>query len=44
MAERMNRNVQKMARAMFDESRTPDTFWGEVAHTAVNVINNAYVL
>ena len=32
-----------MARAMLDDSRTPDTFWGEAAHTAVNILNKAHV-
>ena len=28
---------------MLDESRTPDTFWGEAAHTVVNILNKAHV-
>ena len=43
VAERMNRTVQQMAYAMFDESGTPDTFWGEAAHTAINILNKAHV-
>ena len=43
MVERMNRIVQQMARAMLDESRTSYTFWGEVAHTAVNTLKKAHV-
>ena len=39
----MNRTVQQMARVMLDDSGTPDTFWGEEAHTAVNIINKAHV-
>ena len=39
----MNRTVQQMARAMLDESRTSDTFWGEVAHTTINILNKAHV-
>ena len=32
-----------MARAMLDDSGTPDTFWGEAAHTTVNILNKAHV-
>ena len=32
-----------MARAMLDDSGTPDTFWGEAAHTMVNILNKAHV-
>ena len=39
----MNRIVQQMARAMLDESRTHDTFWGEATHTAVNILNKDHV-
>ena len=39
----MNRTVQQMARAMLDDNGTPDTFWGEAAHTAVNILNKAHV-
>ena len=39
----MNRTVQQMARAMLDEFGTPDTFRGEAAHTAVNILNKAHV-
>ena len=39
----MNRTIQQMARAMLDDSGTPDTFWGEAAHTAVNILNKAHV-
>ena len=39
----MNRTIQKMARAMIDDSRTPDTFLGEAAHTTVNILNKAHV-
>jgi hypothetical protein len=28
--ERLNRIVQEMARVMLDESKVPNTFWGEV--------------
>lgn len=43
MAERMNIIVQQMAHDMLDESQTPDTFWGEARHTAVNILNKAHV-
>ena len=39
----MNRTVQQMARGMLDDYGTPDTFWGEVAHTTVNILNKAHV-
>ena len=32
-----------MARDMLDDSGTPDTFWGEAAHTVVNILNKAHV-
>ena len=32
-----------MALAMLDDSGTPDTFWGEAAHIAVNILNKAHV-
>ena len=38
----MNRTIQQMAQAMLDESGTLDTFWGEAAHTAVNILNKAH--
>ena len=28
---------------MLDDSGTPGTFWGEAAHTAVNILNKAHV-
>ena len=28
---------------MLDEFGTPNTIWGEVAHTAVNILNKAHV-
>ena len=43
VAERMNRTIVQMARAMFDDSGTPDMFWSEAAHTAVNILNKAHV-
>eukprot|EP00253_Pinus_taeda_P035014 PITA_35014 len=43
VVERMNLTIQQMALAMLDESGTPDTFWGEAAHTAVNILNKAHV-
>jgi len=39
----MNRTVQQMARAMLDESRTPTTFWGEVAFAAIVILNKTNV-
>ena len=39
----MNRTVQQMARAMLDDSGTPDTFLGEATHTTVNILNKAHV-
>jgi len=39
----MNITVQQMARAMLDESRTPKTFWGEVAFAAITILNQANV-
>ena len=39
----MNRTIQKMARAMLDDSGTLDTFWGEATHTAANILNKAHV-
>jgi len=43
VVERMNRTVQQMARATFNECRSPNTFWGEVAHTVINILNKAHV-
>ena len=43
VVERMNRTVQKMARAMLDESGTPATFWGEAAFAAVTILNKTNV-
>ena len=43
MAERTNRTIQQMACAMLDEFGTHDTFWGEAAHTTVNILNKAHV-
>ena len=43
VAERMNRAVQQMARAMLDDSGILDTFWGEATHIAVNILNKAHV-
>ena len=43
VVERMNRTIQQMDRAMLDDSGTPDTFWGEAAHTVVNILNKAHV-
>ena len=39
----MNRTIQQMARAMLDESGTLATFWGEVAHAAVVILNKTNV-
>ena len=39
VVERMNIIVQQLARAMLDESGTPSTLWGEVAFTAVIILN-----
>ena len=39
----MNRTIQQMARAMLDDFGTPDTFWGEAAHTEANILNKAHV-
>ena len=41
--ERMNRTIQQMARAMLDDSGTPDMFWGEAAHTTTKILNKAHV-
>ena len=43
VVERMNRTVQKMARAMLDETGTPTTFWGEVAFSVMTILNKANV-
>jgi len=43
VVERMNITVQQMACAMLDESRTPVTFWGEVAFAAVTILNQENV-
>ena len=32
-----------MARAMLDDFVTPDIYWGEAAHAAVNILNKAHV-
>ena len=32
-----------MARTMLDKYGTHDTFWGEAAHTAINILNKAHV-
>lgn len=39
----MNMSVQQMAHSMLDEFGTPETFWGEAAHTAVNILNKPHV-
>eukprot|EP00253_Pinus_taeda_P010071 PITA_10071 len=39
----MKRIVQQMARAMLDDSGTPNTFWGEATHILVNIINKSHV-
>ena len=41
--ERMHRKIQQMARAMLDESGTPETFQGEISHTTINILNKAHV-
>jgi hypothetical protein len=41
--ERLNKTVQEMAKAMLDESKVPNTFWGEVIQTAVNILNRAHI-
>eukprot|EP00253_Pinus_taeda_P003963 PITA_03963 len=43
VVERMNRTVQKMARAMLDESGTPPTFWGEATFVAVVILNKTNI-
>ena len=43
VVERMNRTVQKMARAMLDESRIPATFWGEAAFATITILNKTNV-
>ena len=42
VVERMNRTVQQMAHSMLEESEILDTFWGEEAHTAVNIQKIGY--
>jgi hypothetical protein len=39
----MNIIVQEMARAMLDESKVPNTFWGEVVQTSVNILNKSHI-
>jgi hypothetical protein len=39
----MKRTVQEMARAMLDESKLPNTFWGEVVQNVVNILNIAHI-
>jgi len=43
VAERMNRTIQQMARAMLDEFGTPATFWGEAAYATVVILNKTNV-
>ena len=43
VAEITNKTIQKVARAMIDESRTSHTFWGKATHTSVNILNKAHV-
>jgi len=43
VVERMNKTVQQMARAILDESGTPETFWGEAAFAAITILNQANV-
>eukprot|EP00253_Pinus_taeda_P011317 PITA_11317 len=43
VAERMNRTIQQMARAMLDEFETPATFWGEAAYAVVVILNKTNV-
>jgi hypothetical protein len=43
VVERMNKIVQEMARAMLDESKVPNTFWGEVVQTVVNILNKSHI-
>jgi len=39
----MDRTIQKMACAILDGSGTPHTFWGEAAHTTVNILNKDHI-
>jgi hypothetical protein len=39
----MNRIVQEMDKAMLDESKVPNTFWGEVVQTDVNILNKDHI-
>jgi hypothetical protein len=39
----MNRTIQEMAKAMLDESKVPNTFWGEVVETFFNILNKFHI-
>jgi hypothetical protein len=39
----MNMIVQEMARAMFDESEVPKSFWLEDVQTIVNILNKTHI-
>jgi hypothetical protein len=39
----MNIIIQEMARAMLDESKVPNTFWGEVIQAIVNILNKSHI-
>jgi len=43
MEERMNKIIQQMVHAMLNDFGTPDTFWGEGVHTALNILTKAHV-
>ena len=43
VAERQNRSVQYITRAMMQEIKIPQTFWAEEVHTTVHILNKAHL-
>jgi hypothetical protein len=43
VVERHNRSIQQMARSMMNENNIAQTYWVEVIHTAVHILNKAHL-
>jgi hypothetical protein len=43
VVERQNRSVQQMARAIMSEREISQTFWVEVVHMAIHILNKAHL-
>jgi hypothetical protein len=42
--ERLKITVQEMARAMLDESKVPNTLWGDTFQIVVNILNKSHII